>query len=180
VCAEQMLEMVMCFFQGRDVVDVNNAQELIRSKLAGLLEDSHTQQQNNDNASAHDASETSAVAPVSPRALQSPLRHKQQYRILALIVHILLAAVAALGIPYGLWISAVSASNQEAISGSIMILQPLLQVAVLHFAAHASWAFAKYVLCPCTQHCFSVCIYWTGRYEQWPNAKQLHAAMAAR
>jgi hypothetical protein len=131
------------------VVDVNNAQELIRSKLAGLLEDSHTQQQNNDNASAHDASETSAVAPVSPRALQSPLRHKKQYQILALIVHILLAAVAALGIPYGLWISAISASNQEAISGSIMILQPLLQVAVLHFAAHASWAFAKYVIFPC-------------------------------
>ena len=128
---------------------MRNAQELIGSKLAGLLEDSQLQQQPQSsdvaraNAASDPASPESSATPVSPRANHASHRNKQSYRILALIVHILMAAAAALGVPYALWISAASSSAQEATSTTVMILQPLLQVIVLHVAAHASWAFAK-------------------------------------
>jgi hypothetical protein len=148
------------------VVDVKNAQELIASKLSGLFEDS--QQQKQQQQQGDDDSQTLAVvpsagaaplSPASPRARSSQLR-TTRYRIIAAVTHVLLASVAAFGVPYSVWAAAMGDPNGIGSGRAMMIVQPLLQVALLHAAAHLSWSFAY--------------------LEGWTNPRHLHVAMAVR
>ncbi len=134
---------------------MKNSQELIGSKLAGLLEDVQQQHHSHD-----EATDLAFPAPVSPRSMQAAQHHAVRNRIVALAVHVVMAAAAAWGIPYGLWLALLSSSADSSSAGTVMILQPLLQVMVLHAASHASWQFAE--------------------HERWSTAKRTHVVMACR
>ena len=71
-----------------------------------------------------------------------------------------MAAAAAWGIPYGLWLALLSGSADSSSAATVMILQPLLQVIILHATSHASWLFAE--------------------HERWSTAKRTHVVMALR
>ena len=128
---------------------MRNAQELIGSKLAGALDDcTHA-------AAAADSADDNPVAHPAHTARYSNTRN----RIVAIIAHLIMAAAAALGVPYGFWLL-LAASAQGDSNGTVMVLQPLMQAAILHVTAHASWSFAE--------------------YEGWSSPRRLHVVMAVR
>jgi hypothetical protein len=134
---------------------VKNSQELIGSKLAGLLEDAQQQQQQQQQLGHDAASDLALPAPVN-----AAQHHTVRNRVVALVVHVVMAAAAAWGIPYGLWLALLSGSADSSSAATVMILQPLLQVTILHATSHASWLFAE--------------------HERWPSAKRTHVVMACR
>ncbi len=139
---------------------MKNSQELIGSKLAGLLDDVQQQQQQQQHYSHAETTDLALPAPVSPRAMNAAQHHTVRNRIVALAVHVVMAAAAAWGVPYGLWLALLSSSADSSSAGTVMVLQPLLQVIVLHAASHASWQFAE--------------------HERWSTAKHTHVVMACR
>jgi hypothetical protein len=146
--------------QGEQLVDIVNAQELISSKLAGLLDDSRQKHGGDDDEElssvAVDAVGSAAASPRAVRGTASATRH----RIAGVCAHIIAAAAAAFGIPYGLWFLALADPSGFGSGSIVLILQPLLQVLLLRVAVHVSWLCAE--------------------RERWSSPKQLHVVLAAR
>jgi hypothetical protein len=128
------------------------------SKLSGLLEDRKRMQKNTP-VTVEEEAKPSSVHSNRFHMLLNPSR-KVYNRVLSTVSHVILAAAAALAVPYGLWLAAKSDPNGFGRGSVAMTLQPLLQVSLLQLASRVSWALA-------------------GR-EEWAGAKQLHAAVNIR